>query len=240
MSQVVLPETEEKIESQFTYVGEEFSYRPFSALAIVSFFLGICSMVALLTVYGVPIALLGAIMGAAAFIKVWRSEGEIRGKWLALIGMSLSFLLFVSAIALHSYNYNTEVPDGFQRVSFSHDIARKQFVSKNSVVSPHPDVLKLDGQKVFLKGYMYPTGQKEGIRSFVLVKDTGQCCFGGAPKQWDMIRVVMKGDSTIKYSPGMVSVAGTFHVQGNGQDNTGLTAVYQIDGDYFEKSRFSF
>ena len=50
----------------------------------------------------------------------------------------------------------------------------------------------LDGQRIFIKGYMYPTKELEGLNSFLLVKDTGQCCFGGNPAITDMIMVTME------------------------------------------------
>ncbi len=234
MSEAVL--TEPNVESAYSEVSSEFNYRPVSALAVVSLFFGLCSFIALLTVFGLSIALFGAILGIVSFIQVQRSKGEIGGKWFALSGMVLSMTMFISGISLHSYNYATEVPDGFERINFSRNISRLGFVNG----APHPNVQELDGKPIFLKGYMYPTGQTEGITSFVLVKDTGQCCFGGQPAAQDMIRVVMKNGNGVEYREGMVSVAGTFHINGNGNDNTGLTAVYQIDGDYFESSRFSF
>ena len=54
---------------------------------------------------------------------------------------------------------------------------------------------ELDGKKVFIKGYMYPSSQMTGIREFVLCRDNGTCCFGGQPRLTDMIRVKLKDRS---------------------------------------------
>jgi hypothetical protein len=73
----------------------------------------------------------------------------------------------------------------------------------------HEDVAPLIGQEVFLKGFIFPPDDKTDLKSFVLVKDNGLCCFGSQPATEDMIGVVMDGDQTIDYSTGMMSVAGT-------------------------------
>ncbi len=54
-----------------------------------------------------------------------------------------------------------------------------------------PSALALEGKKIFIKGYIYPGREKDGIRQFLLVRDQGDCCFGGNPKITDRIQVTL-------------------------------------------------
>jgi hypothetical protein len=133
------------------------------------------------------------------------------------------------------------VPAGFARVNFLDDISKKGFVeSKTSNEFFHPDVKKLDGQKVFLKGYMYPTKQINGLTTFLLVKDMGQCCFGGNPKPCDMVLINMDQRKAVNYMTGLVSVAGVFHCQPMAFSQANLNPVYTMDGTLVENSRTMF
>ena len=70
------------------------------------------------------------------------------------------------------------------------------------------------GQKIFIKGYMYPTQDTRGLKTFLLVKDNAQCCFGGNPKINDMILVTMQNGKGVDYHQGLLmSVGGVFHCQ---------------------------
>jgi hypothetical protein len=152
----------------------------------------------------------------------------------------LSVGFFASGTAVHAYNYATEVPEGYRRVNFTHDISKKGFpVGMDGAATIHPDVQQLDGQPIFLKGFMYPEQQTEGLAQFVLVKDNQQCCFGGQPNPADMILIEMEPGKTVDYYPSLVSVAGTFHAQAPGKA-AGLTTVYRIEGTHFSRAKTSF
>ena len=238
MSEMTICEPE--LQQSSTNFENEFNYRPVPALAPVALFMGVCSALALLTVFGLSVAIFSLVLGLIAVVQIRRRRDELGGYWLAVSGFLLSGVFFLVGTAMHSYTYATEVPEGFTRVNFTRDISLKGFVTKNNKTQPHKDVVDLNGKKIFLKGYIYPTGKTNGLSSFILVKDSEECCFGGEPKIWDMIRIVMQDGQTIDYRQGLTSVAGTFRVQGTGKDNTELTAVYQIDATLSEPSKFSF
>ena len=67
-----------------------------------------------------------------------------------------------------------------------------------------PSAQELNGKKVFIKGYVYQPsgrgGQMSGLKEFVLVRDKGQCCFGGNPKLTDMILVKLQGSLTAEFN----------------------------------------
>ena len=115
---------------------------------------------------------------------------------------------------------------------------------ENGYLVPHPDVLALDNEKIFLKGYMYPTRQTEGIQVFVFCRDSGDCCFGGTPKVEDMIVVRLEGDKTTDFAPGLVSVAGTFKLRRNLDETygslTGAEPIYEMSAIQVEPSRTGF
>lgn len=161
--------------------------------------------------------------------------------WLAVVGLLLSITCFTASAAIWIQGYRTEVPEGFRRISFLDDISQKGFVvSKKSNDIFHPEVKKLDGQKIFLKGYMYPTKQMNGLTTFLLVKDMGQCCFGGNPKPCDMVLVNMESQKAVNYLQGLVSVSGVFHCQPGSVGPANLNPVYTMDGKMVENSRTVF
>lgn len=205
----------------------EIAYRPVPATAPVTLVLGLFSFVALLTVFGTVLALAGTLVGLVCLWKIRRSDGALGGRLPAWTGFGLSLFFLVTGSGFHAYQYATEVPAGHRRIDFALDISNKGFVVREGAMQPHPDVQALDGDKIFVKGYMYPGRQTEGLQSFVLVKDNRQCCFGGQPSPEDMIVVEMQGERTVDYTQTLVAVAGTFrrreHVV------PGQEPVYAID-----------
>lgn len=211
-------------------------YRPMSMTAVIGLVLGVAGAVSFLTILGFLICLGGIIAAIVAARSIRRSNGELGGRKVALTGLLLSTLFLVGGIAFHTHAYATEVPDGFQRVSFARDISRPGFVEKNGLRIFHPAVEKLNGKKIFVKGYMYPMPEESGLRTFVLVKDNQQCCFGGRPSPEDMILVRMKDGLAVDHFPDLVSVAGVFRTSGS-QNFGPLTPVYELDAVFFDHAR---
>ncbi len=97
-----------------------------------------------------------------------------------------------------------------------------------------PAAIKLDGQRIFLKGYAFPGRDRTGIKKFVLVRDNLQCCFGGNPKLTDMVEVTLEGDLAMDFSTDMRRVAGTFHVAAGAGIDGLPRVVYHLDADYLQ------
>lgn len=72
-----------------------------------------------------------------------------------------------------------------------------------------PKILDLVGTRIRIRGYIQPPSQQV-LRSFVLVRDNKECCFGPKAALYDCIRVQLVGDQTAEYTPLPVSVEGTF------------------------------
>jgi hypothetical protein len=218
---------------------DEFGYKPIPPLAPVSALLGICALSGLLSPLGLAFAIFGFALGFMALLQIQRAEGDLGGRKLAGLGVVMSGVLLVSGTALHIYWYKTEVPEGYQRISFGADISKKGFVVEDGEGRVHPDIAALDGKKLFVKGFMYPEQNPEGISTFVLCRDNGECCFGGKPKLTDMIKVKLSAGMSARYTPHMVSVAGVFRLRdlriaGN------LEPAFELDATHFDLAKTSY
>lgn len=217
----------------------EFSYKPVPPTAVVGLALGLLSFIALFGIIGLAISVFGIIVSLISLFSIRRSAGELGGKTVAIAGIALSTFFLCTGISYQSYVYAHEVPEGFQRLNFASDISSKDFVQTDGVTRVNPEVLKLDKQQIFLKGYMYPTRDTKNLKSFILVKDNGQCCFGGQPDAKDMILVEMQGDHRADFYAGLVSVAGEFQAEAPTQAGE-LRPVYQLKGTHFEQARTAY
>lgn len=213
--------------------ASEFDYHPVPPLAPVTLFLGVCAVAGLLGIPGLAIGVVGTVTGLIVVRQIRKAEGELGGLVVAKSGLWLSLLFLLSGSTLHAYTYATEVPEGYQRVSFNW-LSKEQPQPTPEGPKVTPAVAELDQKPIFIKGYMFPTRQETGLTEFVLVKDTGQCCFGGNPKITDMIVVKFKDGMTVNHRPQtLVAVAGTFHAESVVQSGE-LTAIYSIDGTHFK------
>lgn len=210
----------------------ELNFRPVPFLAPVSLVFGLAAVCGLASIPLLSIGLTGLILGVITLIRIKRSDGVYSGGKIALAGTLLSFLFLSSGASLHAYNYATEVPEGYERKSF-YALAKMKPIVEKGATRIRPEVIEeWDNKKVYVKGYMYPTGVLHGLKTFVLCKDTGQCCFGGNPLIEDMIVVNMTGDKTIDHRELLlVGIGGTFHAKKIFKNGV-LTHLYSIDADF--------
>ncbi|MBL8851629.1 MAG: hypothetical protein JNG89_18240, partial [Planctomycetaceae bacterium] len=142
--------------------GQVFDYRPVPVLAVISMVLGVLSVMAFFGIFGMAVALLGGIpISAISLLLILRSRGELGGLWLATLGLACSVLFLGSGVLWQRHLYVNEVPAGFARTSFTNDISKKGFVTIDGQQRVHPDIEKLVKKPIFVKGFMYPTGQTE-------------------------------------------------------------------------------
>lgn len=217
----------------------EFDYHPWPPLVAVSGAFVLLSLSAFIWDVLLFVPAVGMVLALVAIWQVRSSRGVYGGLGIAATSAGLMLLLAGSAAAFHAYNFATELPPGFQRVNFANDISAKGLVIRDDKIGVDPDVQKLNGSSIFLKGFMYPTQQVEGLTSFVLCKDNGQCCFGGQPKPTDMILVEMPNGKTVNDRRGLVAVAGDFRIHPT-VDSTGLKPVYKLECRYFSPAKTAY
>ena len=209
------------LSTTFTDVNADV-YRSVSRAAIASLVLAVLGLTAFLVSWMLILPLLGVVFAVVAFSGFRRYPEELLGKPLATTGLLLAGLTCVLAPTYHAYVYMTEVPEGYQRVDFG---VLKSPLGQADV--PPQAALALNGEKVFIKGYIHPTSMDTmQAKRFVLVPDLGTCCFGGQPPLTHMIEVSLTGDQYAQKSYRKQKLAGTLQVIPGLKPVDGLTGVY--------------
>jgi len=113
--------------------------------------------------------------------------------------------------------FRSEGPENALRVTFD-DIDLLKVLNMEPVpedaVKQFPDWLKeLEGRRVRIRGFMFPTLSQTGITYFQHVRDNEICCFGRTPKVYDRISTVLRPGETTNYIQGRpFDVIGTFRI----------------------------
>jgi hypothetical protein len=191
-----------------------------------------------LAVFGWPllvVPIVGTLAGFLALRRIRKNPAGMTGEHLALAGVMLSVLFLVGGSARLTIAYRNEVPDGYVRISYD-DLKPEPVKKGEQEVLPPPRASELNGKKVFIKGYVYqpPGSQVTGLKQFVLVRDKGDCCFGGNPKITDMIQVRMLGDLKAKFDMRVIRLAGTFRVARSLGMHGLPGAIYLLDADHVQ------
>jgi hypothetical protein len=238
MVQTTFPETEVTADAAYEHedsydpqdMGEAYvPYRALCRTAVASVIVGLLGLSALTAVPLLVLPLLGVVLGFWALRTIRRYPIEFSGRGLAIVGIVGNLLLLFGASTLHVVIYFTEVPEGATRISY-----RELQPTRDAPELPvSARALELDGERVFVKGYVYPDGQRDNIRRFVMVPDLGTCCFGGQPKLTHMIEVTLRDPHRTFYSTRKRSLAGVLRVDSDLKPVSGLGGVYfQLDADY--------
>jgi hypothetical protein len=205
------------------------TYRALSMAAVVALLLGIISLASLLFAKLLFIPLVGLGFAVYALRTLNRHRDELSGKGLARAGFILCLLSFLGGTTIAATVYATEVPEGYKRISFL-DL---QPDPRRPDLPISPKALELDGQRIFVKGYIYPSDRASQLKRFVLVPDMGTCCFGGQPALTDMIEVTLKDPLRARFSYQRRKLGGVLSVDKSLKEVSGLTGVYyQLDADY--------
>jgi hypothetical protein len=215
--------------SEMSDAGESVPYRAICKSAIFALVLGVLSLGAFLTPILLILPALGIMAGLVARKQLRRYPEELTGRPVAWIGLIGSAAVLLGGTAMHTVIFVTEVPDGYRRITFN-DLQPSE-ASRGLPVSPL--AMELNGKKAFVKGYVYPDGQRTNIKRFVLVADLGTCCFGGQPKLTHMIEVTLRDPDRVAYSMHKLKLGGTLKVDTRLKPLSGLGGVYfQLDADY--------
>jgi hypothetical protein len=207
-------------------------YRALSTAAVAALIVGLLSPVAILGWTLLVVPLIGIPLSLFALAKVRKHHQELTGEGLAKAGLALSLAFAVLGPARLGYVYVTEVPDGYERISYA-QLQPDEAVAGELVP---PGAIDLEGKRVFIKGFVYPGGQLDGIRQFLLVRDQGDCCFGGNPKLTERILVTLEEPLQLTYQSRIHKLGGTFHVEArdNAIDKAPGGVFYHLKADYLQ------
>ena len=227
--------------------GDDFEYRPLSTGAIASAVFGLLSSLVFITannslassLWLAPIPVVGLVTGYLSLRKIVSMPGQLSGRGAAVAGILLSAIGLFGGLGYASYVHATEVPDGYIRTSF-YEFRPDQVHQRRGKTIP-PEILELDQQQVFIKGFMRPglhfsktgTPVRNHVSGFLLVRDNNECCFGDISdvKYYDQVLVRMTGNKTTNYSGGMFRVGGKLRVLPENAQRKGQP-VYILEADY--------
>ncbi len=207
------------IELQADYANDDsaadtpapFQYQALSSAAVSALATSVLSCLALLDWWLGLIPVVSITLAIYALRLIRARSGELTGGGLAKVAIMLSIFFLAVGWSRLGYIYATEVPDGYRRIGYA--VLQPQVEVSGQTIPPA--ALALDGQKVFIKGYVYPGAQTKAIRRFLLVRDQGSCCFGGNPKLTERIQVSLSDPRGMAYTAGICKVAGLFRVEVN-------------------------
>ena len=201
------------------------AYRAISGAAIAAAAVAVVSPVAFFSWWLAAVPLVGAVLATVALRDIAARQPLLTGRTLAIAALVCSLLLLAASVAAHAHEYATELPEGFVRLSYA-DLQPAEGEAATHV----PDAARaMDGRDVLLKGYIYPGKQQHGLVQFLLVRDQGDCCFGGNPKITDRVLVQLADPAGIDFTPKLTKVAGRFRVQPAGTADIAGGVLYHLD-----------
>ena len=218
-----------EIQMSSAETSAEFPYRAMSSTAIASVVFAIIA-----TLFGIffwpalGLAIVGIASGLVACRQISRFPEEFDGRQIAVTGILLNLVILIGGASMHTYIYLTEVPEGYTRVQF-YELQQDE----DGPDRPTQKAFEIDGQQVFLKGYIHPSSGSGLLKRFILVPDLGTCCFGGQPKSSDMIEINLLGGATTKAGLTKKKLAGTFKLNQAPQKITDFdnTVFYRMKVD---------
>jgi hypothetical protein len=221
---------------------ETIEYRALHTGALIALVLGIVSVfVVVAAASSLEWCLLVAPIPVAGIFVALRTLGAIRrhpdqytGEAITKLGLVLSLGFLIGGVSYGGYVYATEVPEGYTRISFN-GMKPDGLQELNGVEVP-PEIASLEGQKIFIKGYIRPDSitVPRGIKQFLLVRDNNQCCFGDLSKikYYDQIAVNLTGDKLVDYSQGVFRIGGILHVEPQNTAFGSAAPVFSLTADY--------
>ena len=191
--------------------GED-RYRAVSGTAIAAAVAAALSPLAFFDWSLAVVPILGVVLGGLAYRTISRRPDEFTGWPLAIGAIVVSAVSLIAGLVTLSRAYAAELPDGYERLNYG--LLQPLPGDPSDMV---PDTARtMDGRNVLLKGYIYPGKQQTGITQFLLVRDQGDCCFGGNPKITDRVLVQLKDPGHpkgINFSSRLTKIAGRFVIR---------------------------
>jgi len=190
-------------------------YRAIAGTAIAAAIVAALSPLAFFDWWFVPVPVLGIVLGIVGLRTIRQRPDEFVGVPLACGALLVSAACLGGGLVALSVAYARELPEGFVRL----DYGMLQPLPGDPPDAVPDTARAMDGKDVLLKGYMYPGKQQRDIVQFLLVRDQGDCCFGGNPKITDRVLVQMNDPARprgVDFSQRLTKIAGRFRIEPTG------------------------
>jgi len=203
-------------------------YRALAGTAIAAAILALLSPLAFVDWPLVAIPVLGIVLGILGYRTTTQRPEAYTGRPLAVGAIAVSLVSLVGGLVSLSLAYAAELPAGYERIHYG-----LLQPPEGDVSGTVPETAQaISGRNVLLKGYMYPGKQQTGITQFLLVRDQGDCCFGGNPKITDRVLVQLKDPAHpkgIAFTPRLTKIAGRFVIRQMGAPDMDGGVIYHLE-----------
>ena len=203
-------------------------YRAVSGWAIGSLVLAVLSPLAFADWWLAVVPVAGVVAGLVGWRQIVSRPEALVGVPLAIAGAVVSLGLLIAGLTTLTQIYIAELPEGFIRINYQ----MLQPLDGDPATAVPPSANEADGKDVLLKGYMYPGSEQEGIVQFLLVRDQGDCCFGGNPKITDRVLVTLRDQEGIDFTPRLVKIAGRFAIRAAGSSALDGGVLYHLENAF--------
>ena len=200
-------------------------YRALCGTAVAAMAFAVLAPLAFIDWWMLAVPLLGLGLAVVALVDIAKRPTALTGRALAIGAGVVSLLCLTGATAWLSVVYATELPPGHERLGY----AQLQPAPGEPATAVPESAVPFHGRDVLIKGYMYPGTKQRGIAQFLLVRDQGDCCFGGNPKITDRVLVQLAVPAGIDFTPRMVKIAGRFQVRPAGAPEIGGGVLYHLE-----------
>ena len=220
-------------------------YRALYSGALIAALFGLASLFMLAVTDFIDIAvavsmvpIVGIIMSLMAIRKIRKNSDIYTGMVFAQFGLGLSAAMLFYGLGSAAYKHATEVPDGYERISFATlQPSEKDKVAGRPVPKPVFEMLTQQ-TPVFIKGYIRPgsSDSRTGATQFLLVRDNNTCCFGDLSKvqYFDQILVTLDRGITTDTDLSVTRVGGQLLVNPMNLGRGPEYPVYELRADHIE------
>ena len=206
----------------------EVRYRAIAGTAIAAAVAAALSPLAFFDWSLAVVPILGIVLGTLAYRTISQRPDEFTGRPLAIGAIVVSAVSLVAGLVTLSRAYAAELPEGYERLNYG----MLQPLPGDPPAAVPDAARSMDGRNVLLKGYMYPGKQQTDITQFLLVRDQGDCCFGGNPKITDRVLVQLKDPKHpkgIDFSSRLTKIAGRFVIRPMGAPGMDGGVLYHLE-----------
>ena len=202
-------------------------YQAINPLSVGSVIVGLLSALSFLHWGFLFLPVVGILLGIAGMVNLFRVEGARVGIYLSSTGIALSILLGGGLYALSVYRYYHVTPAGYTAIDYN-------LLESKDPNKPFPDAaFELEGQRVFIRGYMYPSRQQTSLSHFVMSRDNGVCAYClPNPKLTDQVFVELADGREAAYTTHLIGVGGVFSMKLEDPKKKYGGVIYHIEADY--------